>query len=93
MDLDRDMGELSADKLRFEAQWLEAVLDARDGYRAALGELLRTMPPPDQARPHGTTQGHSNSAPVRRPGTPACRGGPGPPTVKAPACPTSRPPR
>ncbi|MFG2800486.1 hypothetical protein [Streptomyces pseudovenezuelae] len=57
MDPDRDMGELSADKLRFDAQWLEAALDARDGYRAALGELLRTMPSPDQrARPVRTTQ-------------------------------------
>ena len=57
MDPDRDMGELSVDKLRFDAQWLEAALDARDGYRAALGELLRTMPPPDQpARPVRTTQ-------------------------------------
>ncbi|MFI0776205.1 hypothetical protein [Streptomyces sp. NPDC021212] len=57
MDPDRDMGELSADKLRFDAQWLEAALEARDGYRAALGELLRTMPPPDQrARPVRTTQ-------------------------------------
>lgn len=46
------MGDLSADKLRFDAQWLKAALDARDGYRAALGELLDTMPPPDhQARP------------------------------------------
>ncbi|MBT2509240.1 hypothetical protein J7I98_25830 [Streptomyces sp. ISL-98] len=45
---DRDMGELSAGDLRFDAQWLEAALDARDSYRAALGELLRTMPPPDQ---------------------------------------------
>jgi hypothetical protein len=35
--------ELSADKLRFDPQWLEADLDARDGYRAALGGLLRTM--------------------------------------------------
>ncbi|WP_445527437.1 hypothetical protein [Streptomyces cyslabdanicus] len=51
MDPERDMGELSADKLRFDAQWLEAALDARDGYRAALGELLRTMPPPDQQAP------------------------------------------
>ncbi|MCC9706013.1 hypothetical protein E4N62_12550 [Streptomyces sp. MNU76] len=52
MDPGRDMGELSADKLRFDAQWLEAALDARDGYRAALGELLRTMPPPGRrARP------------------------------------------
>ncbi|GAA2442652.1 hypothetical protein GCM10010433_49830 [Streptomyces pulveraceus] len=50
---DRDMGELSADKLRFDAQWLEAALDARDGYRAALAELLHTMPPPDQ-RPRPT---------------------------------------
>ncbi|MFD5256868.1 hypothetical protein ACFWM5_29050 [Streptomyces bobili] len=57
MDPDRDMGELSADKLRFDAQWLEAALDARDGYRAALGELLRTMPPPaQQARPVRTAQ-------------------------------------
>ncbi|MER6500172.1 hypothetical protein ABT218_12455 [Streptomyces sp. NPDC001455] len=45
---DRDMGELSADKLQVDSQWLDAALDARDGYRAALDELLRTMPPPDQ---------------------------------------------
>ncbi|MGI5479343.1 hypothetical protein [Streptomyces lavendofoliae] len=45
---DRDMGELSADDLRIDAQWLQAALDARNGYRAALGELLRTMPPPTQ---------------------------------------------
>ncbi|MCA1221964.1 hypothetical protein [Streptomyces sp. 8L] len=44
----RDMGELSADKLHFDAQWLDAALDARDGYRTALHELLRTMPPPDR---------------------------------------------
>ncbi|MEV7393405.1 hypothetical protein [Streptomyces sp. NPDC091215] len=57
MDPDRDMGELSADKLRFDAQWLEAALDARDSYRSALDELLRTMPPPaQQARPVRTTQ-------------------------------------
>ncbi|MFF1280639.1 hypothetical protein ACFVY4_07640 [Streptomyces sp. NPDC058299] len=57
MDPDRDLGELSADKLRFDAQWLEAALEARDGYRAALGELLRTMPPPAQAaRPVRTAQ-------------------------------------
>ncbi|MFC5218887.1 hypothetical protein [Streptomyces coerulescens] len=57
MDPGRDMGELSADKLRFDAQWLEAALDARDGYRAALGELLRTMPAPDRRpRPVRTTQ-------------------------------------
>ncbi|MEV5935309.1 hypothetical protein AB0L56_21965 [Streptomyces sp. NPDC052079] len=57
MDPDRDMDELSADKLRFDAQWLEAALEARDGYRAALGELLRTMPPPaQQARTVRTAQ-------------------------------------
>lgn len=41
---------------------------------------------------NGSAQGHRNPAPVCRPGTPACRGGPGPPTVKAPDCPTPRPP-
>ncbi|WP_198358340.1 hypothetical protein [Streptomyces fildesensis] len=53
---DRDMGELSADDLRFDAQWLQAALDARDGYRTALGELLGTMPPPGpQSRPARVT--------------------------------------
>ncbi|MGA5191417.1 hypothetical protein ACPCSL_33345 [Streptomyces griseoincarnatus] len=57
MDPDRTMGALSADKLRFDAQWLDAALKARDAYRAALGELLRTMPPPaQQARPVRTAQ-------------------------------------
>lgn len=45
---DRDMDELTAGVLRFDAQWLDAALDARDGYRTALGELLRTMPPLEQ---------------------------------------------
>ncbi|BDH07193.1 hypothetical protein [Streptomyces seoulensis] len=54
---DCDMDELSADQLRFDAQWLEAALDARTGYRRALGELLRTMPPlHQQSRPVRTTQ-------------------------------------
>nr|WP_202536900.1 hypothetical protein [Streptomyces sp. SID8350] len=52
---DRDMGELSADDLRFDAQWMEAALSARDGYATALGELLRTMPPPG-ARPERPVQ-------------------------------------
>ncbi|MCT9139435.1 hypothetical protein [Streptomyces violarus] len=57
MDPGRNHGELSADKLRFDAQWLDAALEARDAYRAALGELLRTMPPPaQQARPVRTAQ-------------------------------------
>jgi hypothetical protein len=57
MDPDRNLGELSADQLRFDAQWLDAALEARDAYRAALGELLRTMPPPaQQARPVRTAQ-------------------------------------
>ncbi|MFB8128658.1 hypothetical protein [Streptomyces mirabilis] len=42
---DRDMGELSPDTLRFDAEWLQAAFDARDGYRAAIDSLLRTMPP------------------------------------------------
>lgn len=46
---DRDMDKLSAGDLRLDAQWLEAALAARDGYQAALGEVLRTMPPPDHA--------------------------------------------
>ncbi|MFF6783827.1 hypothetical protein [Streptomyces sp. NPDC012510] len=52
---DRDMNELSADDLRFDAQWLEAALSGRNGYIAALGELLRTMPEPGQ-RPPGPVQ-------------------------------------
>ncbi|MFD9224904.1 hypothetical protein ACFWDI_34015 [Streptomyces sp. NPDC060064] len=45
---DGDMGELSADDLRWDADWLEAALAGRDGYTAALDELLRTMPAPTQ---------------------------------------------
>ncbi|MEV6807746.1 hypothetical protein [Streptomyces sp. NPDC051132] len=57
MAADRDMGELSAEDLRMDARWLEAALDARNGYRAALDDLLRTMPPPGQrARPVRTAQ-------------------------------------
>ncbi|MGC0328092.1 hypothetical protein RKD23_001082 [Streptomyces sp. SAI-170] len=48
MAADRDMDELSADDLRMDAQWLEAALESRDGYRAALDNLMRTMPPPGQ---------------------------------------------
>ncbi|KUN02131.1 hypothetical protein AQI95_29100 [Streptomyces yokosukanensis] len=43
---ERDMGELSAEDLRMDTQWLQAALDARLGYRTALDELLRSMPPP-----------------------------------------------
>jgi hypothetical protein len=54
---ERDMDELSADDLRMDTQWLKAALDARDGYRAALDDLLRSMPPPGQpTRPVRTTQ-------------------------------------
>ncbi|MFF7899695.1 hypothetical protein ACIP4X_29715 [Streptomyces sp. NPDC088817] len=42
---EHDMDELSADDLRMDTQWLESALAARDGYRAALDDLLRTMPP------------------------------------------------
>lgn len=48
---DGDMDDLSAEDLRWDADWLEAALAARDGYSAALDELLRAMPAPDQAGP------------------------------------------
>ncbi|MBT2409377.1 hypothetical protein J7I94_02170 [Streptomyces sp. ISL-12] len=52
MDPRRDMDELSASDLHMDAQWLEAALEARDGYLTALDRLLRTMPPPsERARP------------------------------------------
>ncbi|MFI1023400.1 hypothetical protein [Streptomyces olivaceus] len=72
MNPDRDMGELSADKLRFDAQWLEAALEARDGYRAALGELLRTLLPPGRpARPVRTTQPRATVTPPTPAAAPA----------------------
>ncbi|MGW2917742.1 hypothetical protein ACWDBF_07740 [Streptomyces angustmyceticus] len=43
---DGDMGALSAEDLRWDAQWLEAALAARDGYVTALDDLLQTMPAP-----------------------------------------------
>ncbi|MEU9246605.1 hypothetical protein [Streptomyces sp. NPDC048385] len=43
---ERGMDELSADQLLMDAQWLQAALGARDGYRIALAGLLRTMPAP-----------------------------------------------
>ena len=52
---DRDLGELSAEALRMDAQWMEAALSGRDGYVAALGELLRTMPAPG-SRPERPVQ-------------------------------------
>jgi hypothetical protein len=45
---DRDMNELSAEALRWDQQWLQAALEARDGYRTALDQLLRAMPDPGQ---------------------------------------------
>jgi hypothetical protein len=54
MDAGRDMGDLSAEDLRWDAEWLEAALAGRNGCTAALDELLRTMPAPYQvAAPHG----------------------------------------
>ncbi|WP_420036059.1 hypothetical protein ACN2WE_30995 [Streptomyces sp. cg28] len=50
-DPDGDMGDLSAEDLRWDAQWLDAALAGRDGCTAALDEVLRTMPPPSQAGP------------------------------------------
>lgn len=45
---DRDMDGLSAEALRWDAQWLEAAVAGRNGYAAALDDLLRTMPAPEQ---------------------------------------------
>jgi hypothetical protein len=45
-DPGRDQDTLSADALRGDAEWLQAALEARAGYRTALDSLLRTMPPP-----------------------------------------------
>ncbi|MEU3529074.1 hypothetical protein AB0E62_35345 [Streptomyces sp. NPDC038707] len=45
---DRDMNELSAEALRWDQQWLQAALEARDGYRTALDQLLHAMPAPKQ---------------------------------------------
>ncbi|MCE7081707.1 hypothetical protein [Streptomyces sp. ST2-7A] len=79
---ERDMNDLSAEDLRFDAQWLEAALSARDGYRTALENLLRTPPPPHQpVRPsrfvqHTVTTPLSSTAPTPgRTGTPRPRRG------------------
>ncbi|CAL2073678.1 conserved protein of unknown function [Streptomyces murinus] len=71
---DRDLNELSAETLRWDTKWLDAAIDARNGYRAALDDLLRTMPSPEQC---------TRSAPAARP-TPIVTL---PPAVKAPAPP------
>ncbi|MGW0711735.1 hypothetical protein ACWD4G_38255 [Streptomyces sp. NPDC002643] len=55
MSADRNLGELSAEDLRWDAQWLEAALAGRNGYVAALDDLLRTMPAPGQ-RPRRPVQ-------------------------------------
>jgi len=80
MAADRDMGELSAGALRYDAQSLEAALEARGGYRAALGELLRTMPSPVWLEPPVRTAQLRVTASTR-------------PAVRVPACLRSRPPR
>lgn len=60
---DRDMGELSPDALRMDAEWLQAALDARDGYRAAIDTLLRAMPPTGhRSQPVRTAQAQVTTA-------------------------------
>ncbi|MBW1597270.1 hypothetical protein [Streptomyces sp. JJ38] len=80
---DRDMCGLSANDLRMDAQWLEAALEARDGYRAALGDLLRTMPSPAQQRRPVQRSQHKVTAPLRTVAAPAPQ--------RAGAAPTPRP--
>lgn len=43
---DGSMDDLSAEALRWDAEWMSAALDGRTGCVAALEELLRTMPLP-----------------------------------------------
>ncbi|MGW4345303.1 hypothetical protein ACWEL8_09525 [Streptomyces sp. NPDC004690] len=76
---DRDMDELSSGRLRFDAEMLEAALEARTSYRAAIGDLLRTMPPADRqprgirtAQPRAAAQSAPAPAP---PGAGAARPG------------------
>ncbi|MEV8128704.1 hypothetical protein AB0P07_32425 [Streptomyces sp. NPDC085944] len=52
---DGNVDDLSAEGLGWDADWLEAALAGRDGYTAALDELLRTLPAPTQA-PAGQVQ-------------------------------------
>lgn len=65
----RDMGELSADQLRFDAQWMEAALSARAEYIAALGKLLAAMPSPARPAhlPAKLDQHRLEARPVHRP--------------------------
>ncbi|MFI1013080.1 hypothetical protein [Streptomyces sp. NPDC020965] len=81
----RDLGELSADALRFDAQWMEAALSARDGYLTALAGLLRSMPPPESAsrRPVEFTQAKITTALPPAGPAPTRAGAAGAPTVKA----------
>ncbi|WP_261800980.1 hypothetical protein [Streptomyces sp. PBH53] len=86
---DGDTNDLSAEALRWDQQWLQTALEARDGYRTALDQLLRAMPAPGSAPgPRAPRNRPVPPGPVPdrgRPGTHGCRGDPGPPTVKAPA--------
>ncbi|MFI8308738.1 hypothetical protein ACIF80_36110 [Streptomyces sp. NPDC085927] len=76
---EHDMDELSADDLRWDAQWLGAALEARDGYSTALDDLLRSMPPPGQPdRPVRTTQPTLTTT-LPRPSPPRYRNVPGRP--------------
>ncbi|GAA2254728.1 hypothetical protein GCM10010232_49880 [Streptomyces amakusaensis] len=46
MDPSRDQGTLSADALRMDAEWLQAALEARAGYRTALDSCCAPCPGP-----------------------------------------------
>ncbi|WP_406439061.1 hypothetical protein OHB14_51620 [Streptomyces sp. NBC_01613] len=72
MSPDRGLGELSAEDLRWDAQWLEASLAGRDGYVAALDDLLRTMPAPDQ-RPRQPMEFAQPKIAATAPSAPAAR--------------------
>ncbi|MDT0382305.1 hypothetical protein RM572_26455 [Streptomyces sp. DSM 42041] len=84
---ERDIVTLSAGDLRFDAQWLEAALEARNGYRTALDTLLDATPtdPEHKGRPvHLTQHQLSTTLPTAAPARPV--GNPG----TAPVTPTPR---
>ncbi|MGW5679813.1 hypothetical protein ACWEV4_32850 [Streptomyces sp. NPDC003860] len=85
-DPGRDQDTLSADALRIDAEWLQAALEARAGYRTALDGLLRTMPRPSPAAGTGKVQFNqpriSMALPPAGP-APARAGAAGVPTTKA----------
>ncbi|WP_129287519.1 hypothetical protein [Streptomyces sp. GZWMJZ-114] len=64
---ERDMGELSAQAMRYDAEWLDAALEARSGYRNALSSVLAADPSAKRVRTSAAVAlvGKRSGAPVR----------------------------